>query len=41
VRKVARTWRYEATPNGTRALTALRDKVIQPLLAAACQSRHC
>jgi hypothetical protein len=43
VRKIERTRRYEATPNGARALTALvvlRDKVIQPLLAAACQPRH-
>ena len=38
--KVERTRRYEATPTGVRALTALvvlRDKVIKPLLAAACQ----
>jgi hypothetical protein len=43
VRKIERTRRYEATANGARALTALvvlRDKVIQPLLAAACQPRH-
>jgi hypothetical protein len=43
VRKIERTRRYQATPNGARALTALlvlRDKVIQPLLAAACQPRH-
>ncbi len=40
VHKVEHTRRYEPTPNGVRALTALwvlRDKVIKPLLAAACQ----
>ena len=43
VRKIERTRRYQATANGARALTALvvlRDKVIQPLLAAACQPRQ-
>lgn len=41
--KVERTRRYQTTPNGARALTALvvlRDKVIKPLLAAACQPRR-
>jgi hypothetical protein len=44
VRKIEHTRRYEATAEGVRALTALlvlRDKVIKPLLAAACQpQRH-
>jgi len=43
VRKVERTRRYEATLDGVRALTALvvlRNKVIKPLLAAACQPRR-
>jgi hypothetical protein len=43
VRKVEHTRRYEATPDGVRALTALvvlRDKVIKPLLAAARQPRR-
>ena len=43
VRKVERTRRYEAAPDGVRVLTAvvvLRDKVIKPLLAAACQPRR-
>jgi hypothetical protein len=44
VRKIEHTRRYEATRNGVRALTALlvlRDKVIKPLLAAACRrQRH-
>ena len=43
VRKVERTRRYEATPHGARALSALlvlRDKVIKPLLAAACQPQR-
>ncbi len=42
--KIEHTRRYEATRNGVRALTALlvlRDKVIKPLLAAACRrQRH-
>ena len=42
--KIEHTRRYEATRNGVRALTALlvlRDKVIRPLLAAACRlQRH-
>ena len=40
VRKIERKRRYEALPDGVRALTALlvlRDKVIKPLLAAARQ----
>jgi len=44
VRKIESTRRYQATPDGVRALTALlvlRDKVIRPLLAAARQpQRH-
>jgi len=43
VRKIEHTRRYEATQDGVRALTALlvlRDKVIKPLLAAACQPRR-
>jgi len=43
VRKVEHTRRYEGTPDGVRALTALvvlRDKVIKPLLAAARQLRR-
>jgi hypothetical protein len=43
VHKVERTRRYQATPDGGRALTALlvlRDKVIKPLLAAARQPRR-
>ena len=43
VRKVEHTRRYEATPEGVRALAGLlilRDKVIKPLLAAACQSQR-
>jgi hypothetical protein len=43
VRKIKRTRRYEATADGVRALTALvvlRDKVIKPLLAAACQPKR-
>jgi hypothetical protein len=38
VRRIGRTRRYEPVPSGLRTLTALvilRDKVIQPLLAAA------
>ena len=40
--KVEHTRRYQTTPDGVRALTALvvlRDKVIKPLLAAARQPR--
>lgn len=43
VRKIEHTRRYEAIPEGARALTALlvlRHKVIKPLLAAACQPRR-
>jgi hypothetical protein len=43
VRQVARTRRYQATPDGARALTALgvlRHRVIKPLRAAACQPRR-
>jgi hypothetical protein len=44
VHRIENTRRYEATPDGVRALTALlvlRDKVIRPLLAAARQpQRH-
>ena len=44
IRRIKHTRRYEATPDGVRALTALlvlRDKVIRPLLAAARQpQRH-
>jgi hypothetical protein len=43
VRKIERKRRYEAMPDGVRALTALlvlRDKVIKPLLAAACRPRR-
>ena len=44
VRRIEYTRRYQATPDGVRALTALlvlRDKVIRPLLAAARQpQRH-
>src|SRR6516164_1958148 len=43
VRKVERTRRYEAAPDGVRVLTAvvvLRDKVIKPLLAAARRPRR-
>lgn len=43
VRKIEFTRRYQATPRGLRALTALlvlRDKVIQPLLAAACHLKR-
>jgi hypothetical protein len=42
VRKLEGTRRYEPFPQGLRAITALavlRDKVIQPLLAAACQAQ--
>jgi hypothetical protein len=40
VRKIPSTRRYEVVPRGLRAMSALlvlRDKVIKPLLAAACQ----
>ena len=40
VRKMESTRRYEVVPQGLRAMSALvllRDKVIKPLLAAACQ----
>ncbi len=40
VHKIESTRRYEAVPQGLRAMSALvvlRDKVIKPLLAAACQ----
>jgi hypothetical protein len=43
VHKVERTRRYQATPDGVRALTALVvlcDQVIKPLLAAARQPRR-
>jgi hypothetical protein len=39
VRRIKSTRRYEAIPSGHRALAALyvlRDKLIRPLLAAAC-----
>jgi hypothetical protein len=42
VRRLARKQRYEPLPQGLKALAALlvlRDKVIQPLLAAALQTR--
>jgi len=40
VRKIGNLRRYEPTLEGLRALTALlvlREKIIQPLLAASCQ----
>jgi hypothetical protein len=40
VRKIRSTRRYEVVPQGLRVMSALlvlRDKVIKPLLAAACQ----
>ena len=43
VRKIGKSRRYEPTPSGLRAmagLLVLRDKVIQPLLAAACQTKR-
>jgi hypothetical protein len=42
VRRLPHQQRYEPLPQGLRALAALlvlRDKVIQPLLAAALQTR--
>jgi hypothetical protein len=42
VQRIGRTRRYESCPKGLKALTALvvlRHKVIQPLLAAATQTR--
>ena len=42
VRRLPRKQRYEPLPQGLKALAALlvlRDKVIQPLLAAALQTR--
>jgi hypothetical protein len=42
VQRIARTRRYESAPKSLKALTALvvlRHKVIQPLLAAATQTR--
>jgi hypothetical protein len=40
VRKIPSTRRYEVVPRGLRALLVLRDKVIKPLLAAACQLKR-
>ena len=43
VRKIESTRRYEVVPQGLRAMSALlvlRDKVIKPLLAAACQFKR-
>jgi hypothetical protein len=43
VRKIESTRRYEVVPQGLRAMSALlvlRDKVIKPLLAAACQLKR-
>ena len=43
IRKVGKSRRYEPTPNGLRAMAGLfvlRDKVIKPLLAAACQTKR-
>jgi len=43
VRKIKSTRRYEVVPQGLRAMSALlvlRDKVIRPLLAAACQLKR-
>jgi hypothetical protein len=42
VQRIGSTRRYESLPHGLKALTALvvlRHKVIQPLLAAATQTR--
>jgi hypothetical protein len=43
VRKIESTRRYEVVPQGLRAMSALlvlRDKVIKPLLTAACQLKR-
>ena len=43
VEKIASSHRYQPTPQGLRALTALmalRDKVIKPLLASSCQLKR-
>ena len=43
VRKIESARRYEMVPQGLRAMSALvvlRDKVIKPLLAAACQLKR-
>jgi len=42
VSKIGKNRRYEATPEGLKAMTALtvlRDKVLKPLLAASCQAK--
>ncbi len=40
--KIGNSRRYEATPEGLKAMTALtvlRDKVLKPLLAASCHAK--
>ena len=40
--KIGSSRRYEATPEGLKAMTALtvrRDKVLKPLLAASCHAK--
>jgi len=42
VSKIGNSRRYEATPEGLKAMTALtvlRDKVLKPLLAASCHAK--